>query len=455
MDNFTSDSPLQSAGLDATGLRVKIIGVGGAGNNAVDRLKIDHLDEVALAVVNTDSKTLSVSLIAEKVMIGRALTRGMSTGAEAEIGRQAAEADQHLLEQLVNGVDLVFILAGLGGGTGSGAGPVLAEIAARSGALVIAFVTMPFTREGSRRLQQADEALVRLREHCHAVISLPNDLLLQQIDENATMMEAFALADEWIAKGVRSIWSMLFMQGLINVDFATLKSAFTCRGGKTLFGTAEGEGETAVADVIRNLDLCPLLHLPENRYLRRADRLIVNITGGTSLTMTQVHEILQHVTDRFGSKEHTVLGAVIDSELQGRIELTVIGTTDVGQPSSKNNASKRYASVPAANAAIQAPKPTAKTSAATARRLPAATLPLDPDASLSDAHVIAPEATEAEHALPSFADPGKQSEFDFPHSDDNRGVFERTEANLYEGEDLDVPTYLRRGIKIVVEAKRN
>ncbi|MDP0500926.1 MAG: cell division protein FtsZ [Verrucomicrobiota bacterium JB022] len=443
MNNFTSDSPLQSAELDSHGIRVKIVGVGGAGNNAVDRLKIDQLDQVDLAVVNTDTKTLSVSPIGEKLMIGRALTRGMSAGGEAEIGRQAAEADRRLIEQMVNGVDLVFLLAGLGGGTGSGAAPVVAETAAASGAIVIAFVTMPFTREGSRRQQQADEALIRLREHCHAVISLPNDLLLQQIDEQATVMEAFALADEWISKGVRSIWSMLFLQGLINVDFATLRSAFTCRGGKTLFGTAEGAGEDAVAQVIRNLDLCPLLHLPENRYLRKADRLIVNITGGTSLTMTQVHEILQYVTDRFGSKEHTVLGAVIDSELGDQLSLTVIGTTDVGSPAKSN---RRFIPVPAANAAAQAPQVRVK-----GEKTPPPVQEPEPD--LFNL-VVPPELDENEVEPFSPHDPGKQSEFDFPRLEDNRGLFERTEANLYEGEDLDIPTYLRRGIKIAVESRK-
>ena len=182
-------------------IRLKIIGLGGAGNNAVDRLKLDNLTRVNLAVVNTDSQVLSISPLEEQLLIGRATTRGLGAGGEAEIGRQAAEADRAQLAQLAGGADLIFLLAGLGGGTGSGATPVLAEVAAEAGAVVIAFVTLPFTFEGQRRHRQADESLSRLREICHAVIPLPNDVLLQQMDEDASVLDAFALADQWISRG--------------------------------------------------------------------------------------------------------------------------------------------------------------------------------------------------------------------------------------------------------------
>ena len=311
-------------GLDDKHLRIKIIGVGGAGNNAVDRLKLDNLGQVGLAVVNTDTKTLSVSPIQEKLMIGRGLTRGMSAGGEADIGRQAAEADRAMIDKMVDGVDLVFLLAGLGGGTGSGATPIVAEAAATAGAVVVAFVTQPFTREGQRRHKQAEDALVLLRQHCHAVITLPNDVLLQQVDESSTVMEAFAVADEWMSRGVRAIWSMLFQHGLINVDFATLRSAFRFRGGKTLFGLGQAQGEDCVQAALADLDLCPLLHLPEYKYTRKADSLIVNITGGPGLSLSQVNHIMDTVCEKFGSKENTVLGAVIDDDMHGAIRITVI-----------------------------------------------------------------------------------------------------------------------------------
>lgn len=411
-----------SGNIEDRAIRIKIIGVGGAGNNAVDRLKLDNLGHVDLAVVNTDSKTLSVSPIHEKLMIGRTITRGLSAGGEADIGKQAAEADKALLEKLVDGVDLVFLLAGLGGGTGSGAAPVIAEVASAAGAVVIAFVTQPFTREGARRQKQAEDSLTLLRSSCHAVIALPNDVLLQQVDENANLMEAFALADEWISRGVGAIWSMLFQNGLINVDFATLQNAFRFRGGKTLFGIGTGQGEDCVRKALADLELCPLLHLPEYRYSRRADSLIVNVTGGTDLSLSQVHQIMDTVCEKFGSRDNTVLGALIDDELQQEIRITVIGATDLGTGSGKGT-----------RLGVRRPVSVSTPVASPVDRGPEIEVPYGTP---KDASVV--PGTRA------------QDEFDFPREEESRGFFEKTEANLYNGEDLDVPTFLRRGIKITL-----
>jgi len=404
-------------------VRIRIIGVGGAGNNAVDRLKLENLSSVNLAVINTDTKTLSASPIEEKLHIGRAITMGLSAGGEADIGREAALADEERIARLVSGTDLVFILAGLGGGTGSGASPVIAEVAARQGAVVIAFVTMPFSREGARRHKQADHALAQMREHCHAVITLPNDLLLQQVDEDATVMEAFAIADEWIQRGVESVCSLLFQSGLINVDFATLKQAFQARGGKTLFGIGYGEGENYIEKALRDLDMCPLLHTPENRYVRRADSLILNITGGPDLSIARVNEIMDYVSEKFGSRNNTVLGAVIDGGMAGRVRISVIGTTDLGPPR------KGYAPV----AAASLPSNRSATASAAIER------------SESRAAEMPTKVGARGKAMARARD---QVEFDFPAEDEHRGFFEKTERNLYEGEDLDIPTFFRRGIKI-------
>ena len=398
---------------------IKIIGVGGAGNNAVDRLKLEDLQNVNLAVLNTDREVLNASPLQEKMMIGRSVTRGLGAGGEAEIGRQAALHDRESLSRWIEGVDLVFLLAGLGGGTGSGATPILAEVAQKAGALVIAFVTLPFTFEGKRRHQQAEESLADLRSLCHAVIPLPNDILLQQVDESATVLEAFALADEWIKRGVHSIWSMLFKVGLINVDFATLKKAFSHRGGKTLFGLGSGQGENFVPEAIQNLTLCPLLHTPE--FSRRADNLIVNITGGPDLTLNKVNEIISVVSDKFGSKENTVVGAVIEEDLQQSIDICVLGTTDL-------DSREHYRT----------------------------TKSLSPNTETTPERPLAttPGKRKKEKAMPS-GKPRKgktgakeQEEFNFNNDENERGHFVKTARNFYEGEDLDVPTYLRRGVKI-------
>lgn len=439
------------AELGQRALQIKVIGVGGAGNNAVDRLKMDNLESLYLAIVNTDYKTLSASPISEQVMLGRSITRGLSAGGDAEVGRSAAEADRELIEGLVHGVDLVFLLVGLGGGTGSGAAPVVAQAAKDAGAVVITFATLPFTREGARRVKQADDALTLLRESCDAVITLPNDLLLQEIDENATVLDAFSLADEWIHRGVFAVWSMIFRSGLINVDFSTLRNAFSLRGGKTLFGMGQGEGEDYVGEALKALEMCPLLHLPENRYVRKADSLIVHLLGGPDLTMAKVNKVMDFVTDRFGSKDNTVLGAVIDGSMHGKIEIVVIGTTAV-----EAGNFKRYAPVPAASIpakpAHSAPKPVSRpVEARRASPLPIETGPPVVEEDQRDPRPADILVTPSPNAPPARR-PVKdgQDEFAFPEIEDERGHFDKTSKNLYEGEDLDVPTYLRRGIKITL-----
>lgn len=417
-ENCSNPDKMFSGNLEGEHPRVKIIGVGGAGNNAVDRLKLDNLIAVDMAVVNTDGQVLNASPIEEKVMIGRSVTRGLGSGGDSVKGREAAVADSDALSKLVQGVDMVFILAGLGGGTGSGAAPVMAEAAANTGALVIAFVTMPFTIEGAERHRQAEDSLNALREVCHAAIPLPNDILLQQIDEDATVLEAFALADEWISRGVRAILSMLQSTGLINVDFGTLRKAFQNRSAKTLFGLGRGEGEDFVRKGIDDLMLCPLLHTPE--YSKRADRLVINISGGPDLTMTKVKEIVTMVVDKFGSRDDTVIGAVIDGGLKNSIEICVIGTTHIEGRNLYRKGKPEKVVKPAQTASEMAL--------------------LDEDGRPRAVHTS---------KLKDRKQPDKpQEEFTFTKAEEQRGYFEKTERNLFDGEDLDVPTYLRRGIKI-------
>lgn len=419
MDNEEINQVLP--GIDDKRIRIKIVGVGGAGNNAVDRIKLDDLGEVELAVVNTDTKSMSASSIQEKIQIGRSVTRGLSAGGEVEIGRKAAESDLPHIEKSVDGIDLVFILAGLGGGTGSGASPVVAKAAQKAGAVVVAFVTLPFTREGERRRKQAEESLAELREYCHAVIALPNDMLLQQVDENATVLEAFSAADEWVVRGVKAIWSMLFQSGLINVDFATLRNALRFRGGKTLFGIGCGEGEDCVQKALSDLDLCPLLHLPDYKYTSKADALIVNICGGPNLAMSQVNQIMDSVCEKFGSRQNTVLGAVIDDSMHDSIRITVIGGTDVTSGNNSSNAGRISVQRRQALQSV----PSAHSTQANAE---------------SDAARLSSDKDDDN-------DKADQHEFEFPNAD-ARGFFDSTEANLYNGEDLDVPTFLRRGVRV-------
>lgn len=410
---------------------IKLIGVGGGGSNAVDRLKMENLDRLQLAVINTDLKALGTSPVQDKILIGASLTRGLSAGGDPELGRKAAEADADKIAEIVKGTDLVFLVAGLGGGTGSGASAVVAEIAAEAGAMVVAFVTLPFTFEGGRRRKQAEEALAELRRVCDAVIPLANDMLLQEGTEQTSVLDSFARADEWIGRGVKSIWGMLSRTGLINVDFTALRQVFQHRGGKTLFGLGVGHGENPAQAALDDLKQCPLLHTPE--YARKADRLLVNITGGPDLSLTKVNELMSALTEEFGREAHVVMGAAIDEALQGRVEICLIGTTDLG--------SRNFVRRPA-----PAPAPSRKSERAAT---PTATS-LAPESNLNVKTAVTPPANAKAAAVHKPA--ALQEEFGFGGGApaENRGAFDKSDRNLFEGQDLDVPTYLRKGIKIAL-----
>jgi cell division protein FtsZ len=420
-----NELPLEQPLLTDRNVAIKLIGVGGAGANAVDRLKMENLDRLQLAVINTDYQALSESPVQDKILIGMNVTRRLGAGGDPELGREAAEADRDKIAAVVKDCDLVFLLAGMGGGTGGGAAPIVAEVASEQGALVIAFVTMPFSFEGGRRLKQAEEGLRALRAQCDAVIPLPNDIVLQEATENETVLDSFARADAWVGRGVRSIWSMLFKTGLINLDFATLRQAFQHRGGKTLFGLSEGQGENAVADAIAQLKLCPLLHTPE--FSRKADRLLVNIIGGTDLTLPKVNEIMNAVTEQFGRDSHIIMGAVIDEALQNRVEVCVIGTSDIG-----------------GRVLARRPLPRARPAAPTA---PPPATPAGPE--LATIAEVRPAELAQAAAAAAAAAKASQEEFGFGEIE-SRGFFEKTDRNLFDGQDLDVPTYLRKGIKIIL-----
>ncbi|MBL9186124.1 MAG: cell division protein FtsZ [Opitutaceae bacterium] len=427
-----NELPLERPLLTDRSVAIKLVGVGGAGSNAVDRLKMENLERLQLAVLNTDHQALSSSPVQDKVLLGMGVTRGLGAGGDPELGRQAAEADREKIARVVKDCDLVFLVTGMGGGTGSGASPVVAEIAAEAGALVIAFVTMPFSFEGGRRLKQAEEGLRALRGVCDAVIPLPNDVLLQEAGDNETVLDAFARADAWIGRGVKSIWSMLFKTGLMNLDFAALRQTIGPRGGKTLFGLAEGEGENAMADAIAGLKLCPLLHTPE--FSRKADRLLVNIMGGAGLTMHRVNELMLAVTEQFGRDSHIQLGAVIDEDMGSRVEVCILGTTDM---SSRGGTTRRPPITPASRVKLAPPASLPRAEA------PAAHTP----ANLSEPDAPAASAGTRGEAKVVHLPKAAQDEFGFGEVE-SRGYFEKTDRNLHEGQDLDVPTYLRKGIKI-------
>ncbi len=447
--------PLTGEHFPSGGLRIKIVGVGGAGTNAVDRIKLEDLEQVQLAAADTDYQVLQASPVEETLLLGSALRNGKSAGGVAEAGQEAAEAEEETLRRCFRGQELVFLLCGLGGGTGSGAAPVMARMAREEGALVIAFAALPFRREGTVRNERARKALEVLRKESNALIAMPNDLIFREVDENATLMEAFATADRWIRLGVHAIWSMLFHTGFINVDFSSLRAALAEPGRRTLFATGYGKGETLVEDAVADLEACPLLQMPESGLSDETDQLILNLTGGPDLTMGMVNEVLDAVAEKFGCRQSVVFGASIDGGFYNQLRITAIGT--VRSP-------KAVKQFPPQSAASIAPnKPPEAKHESPPKAVPASwteseslSKPANRDESANDFFSTSEETESTSGSLAptssvSFGNgtAGRaQEEFAFPRHEENRGLFEKTDPNLYEGEDLDIPTYLRRGLKI-------
>jgi len=405
-------------------LKIKIIGVGGAGTNAVDGLKLDDLGDVRLAAVNTDAQALNQSPIAEKLVLGRSVTRGLGSGGELDIGKAAAESSRDAIARLIGDMDLIILVVGLGGGTGSAAAAVIAEVAAKTDALVLAFATLPFSFEGARRKRIAEESIGELRQLVHGLIPLPNDVLLQEGEEDTSVLNAFAVADRWIGRGVNSLCAMLLRTGLINQDFGSLRSVFQNRGGKTIFGTGLASGGDFVGDALEDLFICPLLHLGDRPS--QLDRILVNVIGGADLGIAKVNEVMTQVAKRFGSREDIVFGAVIDESRSESLELCILGKSEM-----------EVTAKPVSDPPAPAP------------RMETTGLGIETEIS-QDAR--GPRPVHRSKLSRKKAKPDvDQDEFTFVDSDAQRGYFDKTDRNDYNEEDLDVPTFMRRGIKIKIK----
>jgi cell division protein FtsZ len=301
---------------------LKVIGVGGAGGNAVNRMITSSLTGVDFIVANTDAQVLSESNSLNKVQIGRNLTKGLGAGGDPEVGRRAAQEDADALAEALDSCDMVFITAGMGGGTGTGAAPVIAEIARERGALTVAVVTRPFSFEGRRRRQQAEQGLDELREKVDTLITIPNDRLLEVVARETPVEKAFEVADQVLLEATKGISDLITVPGLVNLDFADVRTVMHARGN-ALMGTGRGSGEQRALEAARAAISSPLL---EDMSISGAQAILVNITGGKDLSLFEVNEAATAILEAAGEDANVIFGAVIDPEAEGEVTITVIAT---------------------------------------------------------------------------------------------------------------------------------
>jgi cell division protein FtsZ len=423
------------------GARIKVIGVGGGGSNAVNRMVQTGLDGVEFMVVNTDVQALRMNAASVKLQIGGKLTKGLGAGADPNVGRQAALEDTEKIIQALDGADMVFVTTGLGGGTGTGAAPVIASLASELGALTVAVVTKPFKFEGKKRQLQAERGLDALRECVDTIITIPNERLLTIIDRTTPMTEAFATADDVLRQAIQGISDLILVPGLINLDFADVKTIMAGMG-LAMMGTGVAEGQDRAMEAARRAISSPLL---EGTAVTGARGVIINVTGGPDLSLVEVSEASSIVQEAADEDANIIFGAVVDPALKGKVKITVIATgfgpvaaarpaagaartpTDMSHYADLSRL--RADTVPAAMASMSSPR------LSIARR-PLLDLPITVSASAAPAS--SPATPAAALGVPSAAG----------DRDTLRGAPEAEKAAVDHDFDLnstfDVPAFLRR-----------
>ena len=399
--------------------RLKVFGVGGAGCNAVGQIagaiagNAQHpLAGIELVAINTDLQALSGITGAEKLQIGSAITHGLGAGGDVELGLRAAQQDAERHDAIAQNTGIVFIVAGLGGGTGTGAAPVVARLAKEQGALVLAFVMLPFAFEGASRRQRAIAGLEQLKAQADAVICIPNDKLFKITGEQATALAAFQRGNELVATGVQAFWQLLARKGLINVDFADLRAALGSKHSDGIFSFGTATGKDKSREAVKALMENPLFDGGD--VLGKAETVLISVLGGPDMTLGDVQNAVEPIS-RAASRGHVTMGAAIDEAHADRLTITVIATVNV-----------------LARRAVQAP---------TLPRQAVERQAAEPAASAS-----APVATPVKAAAGKKESQPRQE--NLPLEGVPRGRFEKSEPTLYNGEDLDVPTYIRRGVSL-------
>ncbi|MCI0745447.1 MAG: cell division FtsZ family protein [Verrucomicrobia subdivision 3 bacterium] len=389
--------------------KISVLGVGGAGCNAVTHLAREPLAGVTLAVLNTDAAALARLSIEPRIVLGKQATRGLSAGGDPERGRAAAEEDASSIQALCDGADIVFVVAGLGGGTGTGAAPVAARIARESRALVFGIALMPFEFEGARRQRQAALGLQELKAVADGVIWLPNQKLLKLVDDKTPIVEALDHMNSYVARTIVAIWGLLTRPGIVQVDFAALRAVTQGRHAESSIAIAEASGDDRAREAAEKLVAHPMLE--GGALLTEANQVLVSILAGPAFSMGEVHHLMERI-NRVCDGAHITVGAAVDARLGDQLTVTLIA--------SRGGADSSAAALLAADAASEGLNPfrPAKTK---------------------------PDQAETPRLRKQTA---RLRQTQLPLDIISRGRFEKSEPTIHHGQDLDVPTYIRRGVAL-------
>ena len=355
---------------------IKVVGIGGGGSNAVNRMIRAELMGVEFIAVNTDAQALLLSDAPHKIRIGDKVTKGLGSGADPTVGRKSAEDDSEKLYEALKEADMVFVTAGMGGGTGTGAAPIVAEIAKDVGALTVAVVTKPFSFEGAKRRLLAEQGISELVDKVDTLITIPNDRLLQVVEKRTSMVDAFRIVDDVLRQGVQGISDLITVPGLINLDFADVKTIMTS-AGSALMGIGHGEGENRAAEAARQAIMSPLLE----QSIDGARGVLFTITGGPDLTLFEVNEAAEIIHAAADPEANIIFGAVIDERMGGEVKISVIATGfDQARPLRKLDSPIYKRQAPSVErAAVSAPPATASQSVTAAHAKAEESKRFDPD----------------------------------------------------------------------------
>jgi len=412
---------------------LKVVGIGGAGVNVMELVLKSAPPGVGFVALNTDAQSLAASSAAVKVQLETQLLRGMGTGGDPDRGRALAEEQLPKLKSLCEGADVVFILAGLGGGAGTGISPVLARAAKEVGALALGFVTTPFECECGHRRRVADHGLKEMKSSADGVICLPNQKVFKMIDENTSVLETFKITNDYLADGVRGVWHLLMHKGLIEIHFADLAALLRDRHAESSFAVAEAMGPTRSREVMDKLLAHPMLD--GGQMLGESEAVLVSLVGGPDLTMLEVNRVMEQV-NRQCEHAQVMMGAAIDGAFSERLAVTLIATRRNAEPAPEGTG----AATSAEGLDQQLLSQTATARPGSRFVPPPPTLPSDQVQELFARQTRA-RSRQRKH-------PSRLRQTQLPLEIISKGRFDKSEPTIHKGEDLDVPTYIRRGVAL-------